>query len=95
MCVLLDSAQALATSSVSAAVALKRLRHEPMFAHFEVIVCGDDPLVQVGKPAPDIFLEAARRLGVVRDVCCTSKCICVLSSWCCAETLILAIYMYI
>jgi hypothetical protein len=62
-----DSTQALATSSVSAAVALKRQRHETMFAHFEVIVCGDDPLVRQGKPAPDIFLEAARRLGVVRE----------------------------
>lgn len=32
-------------------------------APFGVVVCGDDPQVKRGKPAPDIFLEAARQLG--------------------------------
>ena len=34
----------------------------PMVGKFEVIVAADE--VGVGKPAPDVYLEAARRLGV-------------------------------
>lgn len=34
---------------------------------YDVVVSGDD--VKEGKPAPDIYLEAARRLGVNPDVC--------------------------
>ena len=55
---------ALATSSRQAAVDKKRKRHEGMFQHIPVIVAGDNPAVKSGKPAPDIYLEAARRLGV-------------------------------
>jgi pseudouridine-5'-monophosphatase len=32
-------------------------------------VLGDDPEVNRGKPAPDIFLAAARRLGVTPQQC--------------------------
>lgn len=53
---------ALATSSSAHAVAAKRAAHPELFAHFAVIVCGDDPLVARGKPEPDIFLLAAERL---------------------------------
>ncbi len=62
---------AIATSSSSHVVPRKLLRH-PVFAEVvEVIVAGDDPNVKQGKPAPDIFIEAALRLG------CTdfSKCV--------------------
>jgi beta-phosphoglucomutase-like phosphatase (HAD superfamily) len=35
-----------------------------MFQHMNAIVAGDDPAVKNGKPAPDIYLEAAKRLNV-------------------------------
>ncbi|KAL3793341.1 hypothetical protein HJC23_003851 [Cyclotella cryptica] len=54
---------AIATSSRLASVQKKRRRHEDMFQSFQFIVTGDDPNVKCGKPAPDIFLEAAKRLG--------------------------------
>ncbi|TYZ58362.1 hypothetical protein PybrP1_000834 [[Pythium] brassicae (nom. inval.)] len=53
---------ALATSSSTHAVAAKRAAHPELFAYFAVVVCGDDPLVARGKPEPDIFLLAAKRL---------------------------------
>lgn len=40
-----------------------------MFQHISVIVAGDDPAVNNGKPAPDIYLEAARRLNVDPKEC--------------------------
>jgi len=55
---------AIATSSRKAAVAKKRKRHEDMIRHISAIVPGDDAAVKKGKPAPDIYLEAARQLGV-------------------------------
>jgi beta-phosphoglucomutase family hydrolase len=36
--------------------------------HFQAMVTADD--VQHGKPAPDIFLEAARRMNVPPKLCC-------------------------
>ena len=38
--------------------------HENIFQHMSAIVCGDDPELENGKPAPDIYLLAAQRLGV-------------------------------
>ena len=39
-----------------------------LLKHFQALVTADD--VEHGKPAPDIFLEAARRLNVPAGVCC-------------------------
>ena len=60
---------AISTSSRRIAVEKKRIKHERMFQHIPVIVCGDDPEVKNGKPAPDGFLEAARQLGVDPTEC--------------------------
>lgn len=60
---------AIATSSRQAGVAKKRKRHEHIFKHMNVIVCGDDPAVHHGKPSPDIYFHAARLLGVDPEEC--------------------------
>jgi pseudouridine-5'-monophosphatase len=54
--------QAIATSSSAPAVAKKRVPHEPLFARMATIVTGE--MAARSKPAPDIFLLAAERLGV-------------------------------
>lgn len=54
---------AVATSSYRALFELKTAKH-PWFSLFDVVVCGDDPELERPKPAPDIFLLAAQRLGV-------------------------------
>ena len=48
---------------------LDSTRHEKMFGHMKAIVAGDDPAVKNGKPEPDIYLEAARRLNVDPKEC--------------------------
>ena len=61
---------AIATSSRMSGVEKKRTRHElHLFEHIDVIVTGDDPAVQNGKPAPDIYIEAARRLCIDPTEC--------------------------
>ncbi len=62
-CQQLSIPMAMATSSSRAAVALKAAPH-PWLAAIAVRVHGDDPELRRGKPAPDVFLLAARRLGV-------------------------------
>jgi pseudouridine 5'-phosphatase len=59
---------AVATSSESALYRLKTAHHL-WFAHFSVIVCGDDPRVTRLKPAPDVFLVTAQLLGVSPERC--------------------------
>jgi HAD superfamily hydrolase (TIGR01509 family) len=54
---------ALATSSSREAVALKAAPH-PWLGAIATRVHGDDPELGEGKPAPDVFLLAAHRLGV-------------------------------
>jgi beta-phosphoglucomutase-like phosphatase (HAD superfamily) len=57
---------AVATSSEREYAAFS-LRHAGLDRHFEVIVTGDE--IAQGKPAPDIYLEAARRLNVDPKFC--------------------------
>jgi pseudouridine-5'-monophosphatase len=53
---------AVATSSKRELCELK-LRKHAFAARFDTIVCSDDPGVTRAKPAPDLFLTAAARLG--------------------------------
>ena len=50
------------------ALCSKTLTALGLLGHFQALVTADD--VEHGKPAPDIFLEAARRLDVPAGVCC-------------------------
>lgn len=59
---------ALATSSSQDAVALKTEPH-PWLGAIEARVYGDDPALGAGKPAPDVYLLAAARLGVAARDC--------------------------
>jgi len=59
--------QKAVASSTYRYLAEMKLRGAGLHSYFEVIVTGDD--VAHGKPAPDIFLEAARRLGVTPAEC--------------------------
>ena len=61
--------QAIATSSKKGFFEAKATRHQEWFSIFQTIVTGDDPEVKEGKPAPDIFLVAAKRLGAEPKNC--------------------------
>jgi HAD superfamily hydrolase (TIGR01509 family) len=67
-CAALKIPMALATSSSSTAVAQKSAPH-PWLALIKIRVHGDDPELRAGKPAPDVFLLAAQRLGVHANRC--------------------------
>ncbi|MGF1515777.1 MAG: HAD-IA family hydrolase [Elainellaceae cyanobacterium] len=60
--------QAIATSSARHHFELKTQRH-PWFELFDCVVTGEDPAIGDGKPAPDIFLLAAERLGASPQAC--------------------------
>jgi HAD superfamily hydrolase (TIGR01509 family) len=57
---------AVATSSVSASARPFLDRHQ-LTGFFEVIVTGEE--VEHGKPAPDIYLRAAEKIGIPTDAC--------------------------
>jgi beta-phosphoglucomutase-like phosphatase (HAD superfamily) len=59
---------AIATSSPRASFDKKMQFHAPLLTKMSAVVTGDEVLN--GKPSPDIFLEACRRLG-----CIPSRCI--------------------
>jgi pseudouridine-5'-monophosphatase len=61
--------QAVASSSNHREFELKTTLHREWFALFQCVVLGDDPQVRHGKPAPDIFLTAAARLGANPEQC--------------------------
>lgn len=61
--------QAVATSSGHHSFHLKTTHHQEWFALFDCIVLGDDPALERGKPAPDIFLLAAQHLGAIPEEC--------------------------
>ncbi len=54
---------AIATSSSQELFQVKITRHADWINRFSVIVTGDDPEVHQAKPAPDLFVVAAQRLG--------------------------------
>lgn len=55
---------AVGTSSSIHYFKAKTTLHRAWFELFDTVVTADDPEVGAAKPAPDIFLVAARRLGV-------------------------------
>ncbi|MGB3495966.1 MAG: HAD-IA family hydrolase [Elainellaceae cyanobacterium] len=61
--------QAIATSSSQRPFSFKTQAYGDWLAEFSRVVTGDDPAIQRGKPAPDIFLIAARRLGADSSHC--------------------------
>jgi pseudouridine-5'-monophosphatase len=61
--------QAVASSSHRRDFELKITQHREWFACFQCVVLGDDPEVKRGKPAPDIFLAAANRIGALPSQC--------------------------
>jgi pseudouridine-5'-monophosphatase len=60
---------AVATSTDLRLFGVKTSCHREWFSIFTTIVCGDDPRVRRGKPAPDIFLAAAQSLGADPSSC--------------------------
>jgi HAD superfamily hydrolase (TIGR01509 family) len=58
--------KAVATSTARV-LAIKKLTAAALLQRFDTLVCGDE--VPNGKPAPDIFLAAAQKLGAAPEQC--------------------------
>ena len=54
---------AVATSSMGDLYDIKTTNHQDWFQLFDAVVTVDDPEVNEGKPAPDLFNVAAKRIG--------------------------------
>ncbi|MBD3884634.1 HAD-IA family hydrolase [Phormidium tenue FACHB-886] len=61
--------QAIASSSSQRPFGAKTTHHQKWMQQFHCIVLGDDPAIKQGKPAPDIFLITAERLGACPEQC--------------------------
>ena len=61
--------QAIASSSSRYHFELKTVNHQQWLKTFTTITLGDDPEISRGKPAPDIFLLAAKRLNAAPEQC--------------------------
>lgn len=56
---------AVATGSDRQLFNLKSQKHQEVFRLFKTITAGDDPGVKEAKPAPDVYLLAAKELGAI------------------------------
>jgi HAD superfamily hydrolase (TIGR01509 family) len=61
--------QAIASSSARPNFEMKTVHHQGWLKHFTTTTLGDDPAIKQGKPAPDIFLLTAKRLGANPEQC--------------------------
>jgi pseudouridine-5'-monophosphatase len=60
---------AIATSSNRRYLDLKKTSNQEVFDLIDHITCGDDPGIAKGKPSPDIYLAAAKAIGVDPQHC--------------------------
>ena len=61
--------QAIASSSSVHHFQMKTANHQQWLEMFDSTTLGDDPGIKQGKPAPDIFLLAAKRLNANPEQC--------------------------
>ncbi|MGF1589991.1 MAG: HAD-IA family hydrolase [Pleurocapsa sp.] len=61
--------QAIASSSSRHHFEMKTVNHQQWLQIFDLTTLGDDPEIERGKPSPDIFLLAAKRLNAVPERC--------------------------
>lgn len=47
--------------------ALELLKKADIYSYFDIVICGDE--IEKGKPEPDIFLMASKKLGVKAEKC--------------------------
>ena len=61
--------QVIASSSSRRHFDMKTVNHQEWLKIFDQVTLGDDPAITQGKPAPDIFLLAAKRLNAKPENC--------------------------